>query len=340
MVAIILCFLIFFIHPDNSSHNVLEVKKYEHTIQSCDTPTYWWEEWFFTDSLHYKYANEIYYVESYEEYFAMLNKFYPIDLPKDASEYDKYKASVIQFDSLMSFPGYSGATVQMYLYESYHQAFTEYTTNKIIDLLKKNKLYSSEVDSAWSKYCETMEQIIDSVVMYRPHCLGTISNMEYVAFTGFLKNGYLNSMLETLFYKEMEIPKHITITDHMIICAYDSLLSHQFEPETTFDDIRECYPPVKTRQDAILQDKAAWDNFIASRNTFEACLKGKIKKAYHNATNNLQWRKLWLLKNEYRCFSIGPESYVDLFLPLDCTDEKLLEFDYYKEIILSGNHRH
>ena len=59
MVAIILCFLIFFVHPDNSSNNVMKVKGCEHMVQCSDTPYYWWHESFFTDSLHYKYANEI-----------------------------------------------------------------------------------------------------------------------------------------------------------------------------------------------------------------------------------------------------------------------------------------
>ncbi len=333
-----MCVLVFVIRPNNSSNNVLEVKGYEHIIQCPDTPYYWWQEWFFTDSLHCKYANEIYYAETYEEYFAMLDEFYPIELPENATEYDKYKASVIQFDSLMSFPGHSGATVQIYLYESYDQAFTEYTTNKIIDLLKRKQLYSYEVDSAWRNYYKTMKLVIDSVVMYRPKCLGTLSGMEYVAFTGFLKDGYLNSMLEFLFYREMNAPKHMSISDEMICAAYDSLRAHQFEADTEFDDILDCYVPVETRIDAINQDQIAWDEFINVRNSFERKLFGLKKRAYHNATNNLKWRKLLLLKNEYKYFGIG--GYHGKFLPLDCSDEKLLEFDYYKEIVLSGNHRH
>ena len=335
-----MCVLVFVIRPNNSSNNILEVKGYEHIIQCPDTPYYWWQEWFFTDSLHCKYANEIYYAETYEEYFAMLDEFYPIELPENATEYDKYKASVIQFDSLMSFPGHSGATVQIYLYESYDQAFTEYTTNKIIDLLKRKQLYSYDVDSAWRNYYKTMELVIDSVVMYRPECLGTLSGMEFVAFTGFLKDGYLNSMLEFLFYREMNAPKHMTISDEMICAAYDSLRAHQFEADTEFDDILDCYVPVETRIDAINQDQIAWDEFINVRNSFERNLFGLKKRAYHNATNNLKWRKLLLLKNEYKYFGIGPVGFHGKFLPLDCSDEKLLEFDYYKEIVLSGNHRH
>ena len=331
LLVIILCVFIFIIRPDNSSNNVMEVKEYEHIIQCSDTPYYWWQEWFFTDSLHYKYANEIYYTETYEEYFAMLDEFYPIELPRNATEYDKYKASVIQFDSLMSFPGEGGATVQMYLYQSYGHAFTEYTSSKITNLLKKDDLYSIEVDSAWNRYFRKMELVIDSVVMYRPRCLGTISGMEFMAFTGFLKDGYLNSMLETMFYKDMDVPKHITISDEMIMCAFDSLRAHQIEPVTEYEDLLECYVPVETRIDAINQDQIAWDEFINVRNYFERKLFGSKRRAYHNATNNLKWRKLWLLKNEYKCFGIGPDGYHDMFLPLDCSDEDLLNYDFRRE---------
>ena len=316
---------------DNTKHQK-EQTTFEHIIQSCDTSKYyWWQEWFFTDSLHYKYANEIYYTETYEEYFAMLDEFYPIELPRNATEYDKYKASVIQFDSLMSFPGEGGATVQMYLYQSYGHAFTEYTSNKITNLLKKDDLYSIEVDSAWNRYFKKMELVIDSVVMYRPRCLGTISGMEFMAFTGFLKDGYLNSMLETMFYKDMDVPKHITISDEMIMCAFDSLRAHQIEPVTEYEDILECYVPVGTRIDAINQDQIAWDEFINVRNSFERKLFGLKRRAYHNATNNLKWRKLWLLKNEYKCFGIGPDGYHDKFLPLECSDEDLLNYSLRRQ---------
>ena len=331
IVVILLCVFIFIIRPDNSSNNVTEVKGYEHIIQCPDTPYYWWQEWFFTDSLHCKYANEIYYTETYEEYFAMLDEFYPIVLPENATEYDKYKASVIQFDSLMSFPGEGGATVQMYLYQSYGHAFTEYTSSKITNLLKKDDLYSIEVDSAWNRYFRKMELVIDSVVMYRPRCLGTISGMEFMAFTGFLKDGYLNSMLETMFYKDMDVPKHITISDEMIMCAFDSLRAHQIEPVTEYEDILECYVPVETRIDAINQDQIAWDEFINVRNYFERKLFGSKRRAYHNATNNLKWRKLWLLKNEYKCFGIGPDGYHDIFLPLECSDEDLLNYNLRRQ---------
>ena len=324
----------------NCTSELCPSDSFEHIIQSCDTPTYWWQEWFFTDSLHYKYANEIYYMETYEDYFALLNEFYPIELPANATDYDRYKASVIQFDSLMSFPGDEGATIQIYLYESYNQAFTHFTQQRIIDILKDKNLYSSEVDSAWSQYVKAMETVIDSVVMYRPQCLGTLSGMEFVSFIGFLNDSYANSLLETLFYKEMEIPHHMTITDDIINAAYDSLRAHQIEPVTEYEDILECYVPVETRIDAINQDQIAWDEFINVRNSFERKLFGLKKCAYHNATNNLKWRKLLLLKNEYKYFGIGPVGYHDNFLPLDCSDEKLLEFDYYKEIVLSGNHRH
>lgn len=331
LIAFILCILIALIRPHNTTHNDMEEKDtYEHIIQTCDTPYYWWEEWFFTDSLHYKYANEIYYAETYEEYFAMLDEFYPIVLPENATEYDKYKASVIQFDSLMSFPGDEGATVQIYLYESYNQTFTYYTQQKITDLLKNRNLYSVEVDSTWNKYLTAMEKVVDTVVMYRPQCLGTISQMEFVSFMGYLKDSYLNSLLEILFYPEMDVPKHMTLTDDIINSAYDTLRAHQTVPDIEYEDLRECTPPVATRIDAINQDQVAWQDFMKARAHFERTLHGTKRKAYRNATNNLKWSKLWLLKQEYYNFKISGYSFQELLLPLNSTDDEILNYDFKK----------
>ncbi|MBR5573075.1 MAG: hypothetical protein IKW35_01130 [Paludibacteraceae bacterium] len=331
LIAFILCILIALILPYNASHNVLEeTDTHEHLFQTCDTPYYWWQEWFFTDSLHYKYVNEIYYADTYEEYFAMLDEFYPIELPENATEYDKYKASVIQFDSLMSFPGDEGATVQIYLYESYNQTFTYYTQQKITDLLKNRNLYSVEVDSAWNKYLTAMEKVVDTVVMYRPQCLGTISQMEFVSFMGYLKDSYLNSLLEILFYPEMDVPKHMTLTDDIINSAYDTLRAHQTVPDIEYEDLRECTPPVATRIDAINQDQVAWQDFMKARAHFEHTLHGAKRKAYRNATNNLMWSKLWLLKQEYHNFKISGSSFQELLLPLNSTDEEVLNYDFKK----------
>ena len=337
LLLIIVCTLILGIHPDNnSSHNVLNVKKYEHIIQRCDTPTYWWQEWFFTDSLHHKYANEIYYMETYEDYFALLNEFYPIELPANATDYDRYKASLIQFDSLMAFPGDGGATVQIYLYESYSQSFVDFTKQRTIDILKNKNLYSAEVDAAWSQYVNAMKLVIDSVVMCRPQCLGTISGMESYTFMGFMEQSHLNSLLETLFYKEMDIPQHMTVTDDIINAAYDSLRIHQHEPDTEFDDIRECYTPVATRIDAINQDQKAWSAFLAACSRFEKKLYGTQRRAYRNAINNLKWSKLWLLKQEYHNFKISNYSFQELLLPLACTDEEIMNYDFHKICLENG----
>jgi hypothetical protein len=227
----------------------------------------------------------------------------------------------------VSFSFEGGGTLEMYLYQNYGRTFTEFTSKKICRLLKKNNLYSLQADSAWNRYYRTMELVIDSVVMYRPICLGSISHMEYVSFTEFLKDSYLNSMLETIFYKDMDVPKHITISDEMIRRAFDSLRAHLMEPLTDYEDIL-CSAPVEIRIDAINQDQKAWDEFIHLRNAFERSLFGSKKHAYHNATNNLKWRKLWLLKNEYKCFGTGPDGYHDIFLPLDCSDEDLLNYDF------------
>ena len=119
----------------------------------------------------------------------------------------------------------------------------------------------------------------------------------------------------------------------MICAAYDSLRAHQFEPDTEFDDIRECYAPVETRIDIINKDQIAWDNFIAARKSYEKELTGHmfLKHVYRRATNNLKWRKYWLLKHEYHHFSVGPDYGDDFFLPLECSDEELLNYDLQKQ---------
>lgn len=148
------------------------------------------------------------------------------------------------------------------------------------------------------------------------------------------------SLLEFLHFRQIDAPHHAIITDEMIQCAFDSLRAHQYEPDAEYDDIIVCYPPVATRVDAINRDQAAWNDFINVRNAYEGNLNGAQKRAYRNATNNLKWSKLWLLKNEYRNMGLTGGYYEDLFLPFDCTDEELMEYNYYEKVILTGNHRY
>ena len=117
---------------------------------------------------------------------------------------------------------------------------------------------------------------------------------------------------------------------------YDSLRVHQKEPETEYEDLLECYVPVATRIDAINQDQAAWNDFLISRSRFEKKLHGAQRRAYRNATNNLKWSKLWLLKQEYHCFKISSHSFQELLLPLDCTDEEIMNYDFQKIIKENG----
>lgn len=324
------------------AHNceVVKGEQIKNNVSSRDSMVYWWDESYFSDKKHYKYANEILYVNTYEEYFAMLDEFYPLLQSNNSTEYDKYKASTIQFDSLISFPGDGGSTVELYLYAAYSKVFYRYNTFRAKDLLKASNCYSSEIDSAWNHYLRTMEEVVDTVVLYRPSCLGTISQMEAVAFFDHLDSDYLNSLLEFLHFRQIDAPHHAIITDEMIQCAFDSLRAHQYEPDAEYDDIIVCYPPVATRVDAINRDQAAWNDFINVRNAYEGKLNGAQKRAYRNATNNLKWSKLWLLKNEYRNMGLTGGYYEDLFLPFDCTDDELMEYNYYEKVILTGNHRY
>lgn len=286
----------------------------------------WRNNFFFNSSRQRHFVNSIYYADSYKTYLGLLNEYLPIKLSSKASEYDRYLASEVQKDSLLAFPGNEGCTADMYYYASYELSFTRWNIQKFTDVSKSDGLYSVEVDSAWQAYYRAMLTSVDSVVMYRPRCLGTISNMEYVAFVGRLDDDYLYSMLDALYGKQRHIV-HTPISDKAISDAYLSLKSHQqeYESKEGFEDLDDCYVPLSERLIALDKDEEKWNAFIDARNAFSQTLSISQRKAYNNATNNLKRNKLWLLKNEYRCYSISPE-YDDSLLAFDCSDEELMRF--------------
>ena len=67
-----------------------------------------------------------------------------------------------------------------------------------------------------------------------------------------------------------------------------------------------------------------------SRKVHESQLVGEAKKVYSNVTNNIKWRKLWLLKQMYECFGAHLCTFENYFLELECSDEELLNYDFYK----------
>lgn len=276
------------------------------------------------------FANHLYYADSYKTYFALLNEYLPMPHLDDATEYDHYIATQVQLDSLLDFPGDEGCTYELYLYQSYPHAFTQWNIDKFTAQTKAAGLYSAEVDTAWNRYFSAMLTVIDSVVMSRPSCQGNICQMEYFAFKNKLSWDYLSSMLEALF-PEQTNTSHITITNAMLSRAFSQLKLHLEVPSATDEDaMPECYVPMRIRLAALEADEKTWNDFIVSRNRFAQALTSKQRRTYNNATNNLMRNKLWLLKNEYHYFAIAGESYEKILLPEDCTDQQLLQYNYLK----------
>ena len=294
-----------------------------------------WDRHWFNSERDYKFANDIYYADSYETYFGLLEEYLPLGLPRNASEYDRYLNNEVQRDSLLSFNGYEGCTAEMYWYDSYEKSFTRWSIQRFTDQSKCAGLYSIEVDSAWHQYMRAMLIAVDSVVMYRPKCQGTISGMEYMAFVGRLEDDYLFSLLDALYDKQRKV-RHDAITDASISAAFDSLKSHLKEhvSKEGFEDIDDCYVPLSERYIALDKDREAWEAFIKARYNFSRSLNRQQKRAYENATNNLKRNKLWLLKNEYRCYAIAESAFEKVLLPFDCSDSELVQYSFqrnYKE---------
>ena len=176
-----------------------------------------------------------------------------------------------------------------------------------------------------------MFTVVDSVLLERPACLGSMSYMEKRCFVDNHKKVQKNALLDELFDKERE-EYHATISDEMITNAFQNLRSHlrEHEYKEYQKDLWDCYVPLATRISTIDEDERMWNAFIEARNKKAKTLRGKQRKAYNNATNNLKRNKLWLLKNEYHYYAMCEASFQDLLLSQECTDEELQAYDFQK----------
>lgn len=172
-------------HPHSySTENYGPYAAYTDSIRMADSAdNSLWGEWDqFKNDRQRDFVENIYYADSYEVYFGLLNEYLPIALPEDPTEYDKYLAALVQIDSLLDFPGYDGGTDVIYLYRTYEDQFDRWTVSKLTDLAKTTNIYSVFVDSAWSRYYNAMCVVVDTVVLGRPQLLGTISHLEAYSF--------------------------------------------------------------------------------------------------------------------------------------------------------------
>ena len=292
----------------------------------------------YKDARQKKFVNYIYYADSYEVYFGLLNEYYPAQFSAKSTEYDRYLASLVQIERLLDFSGDEAGTAGMYLYHAYENQYFDMCNQKLFDLARNSDFYSAEVDSAWNEYCRAMFTVVDSVVMYRPECQGTISYMEKLSFIDNHKIANKNALLDELFDAERK-EYYVTISDEMITEAYQEVRSHLREPNCKDPEINGCYAPLATRTNALNEDERTWNAFISARNQKAKSLPRKQRKAYNNATNNLKRNKLWLLKNEYHYYAFCEASFQDLLLDIDCSDEELLSYDFetaYKAVY--GDH--
>ena len=314
----------------------LKVGPYEAYMDSLfSTSDEYHNQWgnfdYFKSARQKKFVNYIYYADSYDTYFGLLNEYFPACLSDKSTEYDKYLASLVQIEQVLDFPGDQAGTWGMYFYQDYGKRYIDWCIQKFTDLSRNSGFYSAEVDSAWNEYCRAMFTVVDSVVMDRPSCLGTISYMEKYGFIGNHKEAKKNALLDELFDKERD-EHHATISDDMIAKAYKDLKSHLREPEYKEyqEDLWECYVPLATRKAAVDEDERAWNKFIKARNEKAKTLGWRQRKAYNNATNNLKRNKLWLLKNEYHYYAMCEASFQTLLLEPNCTDEELQAYDFQK----------
>ena len=312
----------------NEISNPSYYETYVDSLRASQIDMRLWGRYLFSNERQYKFVYLIYYADSYETYFGLLNEYLPLPLPRKATEYDSYLRSKVQADSLLNFPG-RGSTVEIYLYESYLMSFTHWNIQKFTNCSKSAGLYSAEVDSAWYNYKQAMKTVIDSVAMDRPCCQGTISGLEEIDFIKRLDGDYLESMLDALYASQRHI-KHTHISNEMITEAYTMLKSHLVEHVSIpgYEELDRCYVPRAHRLAALKEDEEAWWAFIRARERFSQSLGRKQRRAYVNATNNLKRNKLWLLKNEYRVYALTGSQFKSVLLPFDCSDKDLLQYDF------------
>jgi hypothetical protein len=261
----------------------------------------------------------------------LLNEYLPAKFPDNPTEYDKYLASLVQIEQVLDFPAYEAGTVGKYLHNYYGQQYFEWCIQKFTDLSRGSNFYSVEVDSAWNTYCRAMFTVVDSVLLERPACLGSMSYMEKCGFIDNHKKVQKNALLDELFDKE-RMEHHAAISDEMIAKAFQDVKSHlrEHEYKEYQKDLWDCYVPLATRISTINEDERMWNAFIEARNKKAKTLRWKQRKAYNNATNNLKRNKLWLLKNEYHYYAMCEASFQDLLLSQECTDEELQAYDFQK----------
>lgn len=319
LVAALVILASYFAFISWQNHHKAEQEDYPSDIQYGE-----WSIQNFDSELHCIALNKLWEItENYDSLMEVLDDFYPIELPADATPYQQYKLARQQFDSIINFDP-AGPTYMLYMWADLENRFDDITTKHFISELKKSGSYSDEMDDAWISYFTAMETVCDSVAMCRPCGQGTISQLESVSF---MNHTYLarTEYIKSLYFAgdaAYKPERHRRISDQELADALDAVYRHQRVYETTdpeFMDDVDYNVPVVEKHKALQTDRKRYYEL-------ENCLIASGIDS--NTLNNLRRDKLILLKNMYRSFNIAEASFYDVLLPFDCTDDELLSYDF------------
>lgn len=293
----------------------------------------------FRDSLQCNAINRLIHLcANYDAFMKVLDDTYPIELPRNATPYQKYCIARQQFDSILDFENMAG-NYGWSLYEHHAMMFDEVTNLHIQNELEKAGLYTKQEKWEWDCYLSSMETVADSVIMERPCGQGSISWFQKFAF---MRAAYSerDNFLKTIYFSqdpafEMEI--HAKINEQEICAAFDTLTRHQhnsvYKNPEYFQDVIDCEVPEFNRIRALDADYT--DFHILLKYYQGAEHPRKYRKAYEIAYNNLLHHKLILLKNRYKSFIFAEPKFDEVLLPFNCTDDELKSYDYgesYKKV--------
>lgn len=264
--------------------------------------------------------------EYYDGFMAALQEYCPMIVPDSATPYERYRVARMQFDSLTAFEP-AGSTYTMYKYEDLRGLFDRINSDRMRSELSRCGLYTAEQDLAWKIYFATMTWVCDSVVMWRPESLGTMSRMSAITFTRAIEAERDQYVRDLYFLPDSAyIPEvHASVTHTEILAAYTKLLRYQSSGEED-----ELVAPVAERQRAI---RAEIESFRRLCETLADCidqLPPSYRKDAFNALNNLRRHKLVLLKNLYAIYDIRDATFDSVPLPQTCTDDELRRYDYVR----------
>lgn len=116
---------------------------------------------------------------------------------------------------------------------------------------------------------------------------------------------------------DYDIPCHSVISIDKVIKEYKGFIRALKENE------EENSHHFQTRRKALEAEMDAWNRWVESRNAISSQLKGLVKDAYDNSTNNVLRAKFIMLKNRYQGYGINSGDVDDCLVQLDASDAEI-----------------